>query len=161
MTGVGQTDINRASAAADKARTEVWNCESRVNYYSQQVSQSESMIRQTEHDIQQAASKINQLVARLQELSVKRQVVADIQAKTRATVRQLGTLNDVGSVAEVRTRHLIQLETMVKVMEEMTSALGRITGNQLLLTEGITSLIGEMKKNQMELKSKSIEHSEL
>lgn len=163
IAGVAESDIRKYSDAAYDARREVEKYESRVSSYSHTVSQSESKIRQTEHDIQQAKLKIYQMAAKLKDLSSRREVVADIQAQTRGAVRRLGELSDVGSVAELKTRYLIRLEAVMKVMEEMTSTLGRITGNELLLTEGITSLLGEIRKNQVDLlhKTTSKDHTEL
>ena len=97
-------------------------------------------------------SKIHETKAKLRGVSVKREVVADVQAKMRGAVHQLGLLCGVGSVAELQTRRLILLEPVMKVMEEMTTALGQITGDDLLHTEGIKSLMWDMKKNQDKLK---------
>ena len=110
------------------------------------------MFCQGQCDIQEADNKIHEAKAKLQGVSVKRKVVADIQAKMMGAVCQLGTLCGVGNAAELQTRRLILLEPVMKVMEEMTTALGQITGDDLLHTEGIKSLMWDMRKNQNELK---------
>ena len=86
-------------------------------------------------------SKIHETKAKLRGVSVKREVVADVQTKMRRAVHQVGLLCGVGSVAELLTRRLILLEPVMKVMEEMTTALGQITGDDLLHTEGIKNLM--------------------
>ncbi|XP_018517648.1 uncharacterized protein LOC108873819 [Lates calcarifer] len=152
MVGVGQTEMSQASDAVDRAKKEVENCESQVNSYSNKVSEYRSSIHQAERDIQETDRKIDEAKAKLQALTVKREVVADVQAKVRRAVRQLGLLCGVGSAAELQTRHQILLEPVVKVMEEMTAALGHITGEDLLHTEGIKKLMLDLKTNQNKLK---------
>lgn len=150
MIGVGQADMDRASEAADKARDEVRSCQRQVNSVSAKVSEYESNIVKTQREIQETDSKISETAAKLTNLSKKREVVAEIQENTRKAVRQLGSLSGVGSVAEVQTRHLVQLEPVMKVMEEITSALGQMTGEEH--TKGITHLMGEIMKKQNKLK---------
>lgn len=148
----GQMDMKRASEAADQARDEVQKCECQMSTYSTIVLLYESQIQQAERDIQQADSKIRETAAKLQDLTVQREVVADVQALTRRAIHQLGSLSGVGNAAEVQTRCLIQLEPMMEVMEEMTSALARITGNELLHSEGIKSLTWDVT-NKRKLKT--------
>ncbi|XP_018517714.1 uncharacterized protein LOC108873868 [Lates calcarifer] len=148
----GAIDMSQASDAVDRAKKEVENCESQVNSYSNKVSEYRSSIHQAERDIQETDRKIDEAKAKLQALTVKREVVADVQAKVRRAVRQLGLLCGVGSAAELQTRHQILLEPVVKVMEEMTAALGHITGEDLLHTEGIKKLMLDLKTNQNKLK---------
>ncbi|KAL2096512.1 hypothetical protein ACEWY4_008660 [Coilia grayii] len=155
MVGVGQTDMNQASQAADTARREVRECQSSVNQYSGEVSRCNSQISKAQHDIQQTDSKIRETEARLQAMSAKREVVADVQAKMRRAVHQLGLLCGVGSVAELQTRRLVLLEPMMKVMEEMTTTLAKIAGDDLLKTEGIQSLMEDMRGNQAKLLQKA------
>ena len=152
MVGVGQTDMNRASDAVDGANKEVENCESQVSSYSDKVSECWSLIPKAVCDIQEVDCRIREMEAKRRGVSVKREVVANVQAKMRRTVHQLGLLCGVGSVAELQTRCQILLEPVMKVMEEMTTALGQITGDDLLHTEGIKSLMWDMKKNQNKLK---------
>ncbi|KAG7243819.1 hypothetical protein INR49_007230, partial [Caranx melampygus] len=144
MIGVGETDIKRFSDAADTARREVANCESQVKTYSDKVQQYNAKIDQAQRDITAADKKICETEAKLRDMSVKREVVADIQDKMRGVVTQLGLLSGVGSVAELQTKHLIMLEPVMKVLEEMTTVLGHIGENELLNTEGIQSLMGDM-----------------
>ncbi|TWW54479.1 hypothetical protein D4764_0277550 [Takifugu flavidus] len=120
----GAIDMDQASGAVDTARSE-------LNVKSKMLT----------------TKFIN-----LRDLSGRREVVADVQNKMRRVVNQLGVLSGVGNVAELQTRHLVLLEPVMKVMEEMTTALGRITGEELLNTEGIKSLLGRMKRNQEQLK---------
>ncbi|KAG7243820.1 hypothetical protein INR49_007231, partial [Caranx melampygus] len=102
----GQIEMDQASAAVGKARRE--------------------------SDITAADIKIHATEARLRYMSVRREAVADIQDKLRRAVTQLGLLSGVGSVAELQTRRLILLEPVMKVLEEMTTVLGQIGGNELL-----------------------------
>ncbi|TWW79817.1 hypothetical protein D4764_10G0008470 [Takifugu flavidus] len=136
----------------DTARSEVDSCESQVTKYRNKVSEFQSLISKAEREIQDVDHKIHQTDANLRDLSGRREVVADVQSKMRRVVNQLGVLSGVGNVAELQTRHLVLLEPVMKVMEEMTTALGRITGEELLNTEGIKSLLGRMKRNQEQLK---------
>ncbi|GLD71525.1 uncharacterized protein AKAME5_002284700 [Lates japonicus] len=53
----------------------------------------------------------------------------------RPTAEQTGLLCGAGSAAELLTRHQILLEPVMKVMEEVITALGHITGEDLLHTE--------------------------
>ncbi|KAG7225283.1 hypothetical protein INR49_007130, partial [Caranx melampygus] len=135
MIGVGETDIKRFSEAADTARQEVANSESQVNSYSNQVQHYNSLIGQAQRDITAADNKICETEAKLRDMSVKRGVVADIQDKMRQVVTQLALLSGVGSVAELQTRRQILLEPVMKVLEQMTSILGQISGNELLHSE--------------------------
>ena len=148
----GQIDMIEASEAAGTARREIENCESQVRSYSGKVSEYRNLIHKAVCDIQEVDCRIREMEAKRRGVSVKREVVADVQAKVRRTVHQLGLLCGVGSVAELQTRRLILLEPVMKVMEEMTTALGQITGDDLLHTEGIKSLMWDMRKNQNELK---------
>ncbi|KAG7225312.1 hypothetical protein INR49_014609 [Caranx melampygus] len=152
MVGVGQVDMDRASEAADTARQEVANCESQVNSYSNQVQHYNSLIGQAQCDITAADNKIHETDAKLRDMSVKRGVVADIQDKMRRAVTHLALLSGVGSVVELQTRRLILLEPVMKVLEQMTSILGQISGNELLHSEGILSLMEDMKMNHRNLK---------
>ncbi|XP_031436472.1 uncharacterized protein LOC105909796 [Clupea harengus] len=148
----GQIDMIVASEAAGTARREIENCESQVRSYSGKVSEYWNLIHKAVCDIQEVDCRIREMEAKRRGVSVKREVVADVQAKMRRTVHQLGLLCGVGSAAELQTRRLILLEPVMKVMEEMTTALGQITGDDLLHTEGIKSLMWDMKKNQNKLR---------
>ena len=152
MVGTGQVDMNQASEAADWARRDVDYNQSQVESYSAKVSRYYSQIQSSECQIKQVDYKICEIKAKLQKGSVQRGVVAHVQAKVRGAVNQMGLLRGVGKVAELHTRCQILLEPVMKVMEEMTTALGRITGEDLLHTEGIKSLMWDMKKNQDKLK---------
>ncbi|XP_049893651.1 tropomyosin alpha-4 chain-like [Epinephelus moara] len=151
LIGVGQVDMDQASNLMESARSEVREFESQEETFSRNVSEYGSKISQTQVNIQTTDDRIRQTEASLKDLSKKREVVADIQAKTRQAVRQLGRLSGVGSAAELQTRRLILLEPVMKVMEEMTSALGQITGDQLLHSEGIQSLMWDMRENREKL----------
>ncbi|RVE64484.1 hypothetical protein OJAV_G00126260 [Oryzias javanicus] len=148
LTAVGQTDLNSASDRVDRARSEIQRCESQITSYSNQVSRYEGFVSQAQNDIQVANWKIHEIRLKLQTLSVTRTTVADFQSKTRRAVHQLGLLCGVGSVAELQTRRLILLEPVMNMMEEMMEALGRITGDDLLYSEGIKGVMWGMKKNQ-------------
>ncbi|KAG7243818.1 hypothetical protein INR49_007229 [Caranx melampygus] len=152
MIGVGQAEMDQASDAADAARREVANCESQVKTYSDKVQQYNAKIDQAQRDITAADKKICETEAKLRDMSVKREVVADIQVKMRRAVTQLGLLSGVGRVAKLQTKRLIMLEPVMKVLEELTTVLGQIGGNELLNTEGIQSLMGDMKVNHRKLK---------
>uniref|UniRef100_A0AAY4ET87 Uncharacterized protein n=1 Tax=Denticeps clupeoides TaxID=299321 RepID=A0AAY4ET87_9TELE len=99
-----------------------------------------------------AETRILELKVKLDSVSLKRGMVADIQAKVRKADHQVGVLCGVGSCVELQTRHLILLEPVMKVMEEMISALGRITGEDLLNGEGLTGLMSHMKMNHEKFK---------
>ncbi|XP_029694881.1 uncharacterized protein isoform X3 [Takifugu rubripes] len=148
----GAIDMDQASDAVNTARREVDSCESQVTKYCNKVSEFQSLISKAEREIRHVDHKIHQTDANLRDLSGRREVVADVQSKMRRVVNQLGVLSGVGNVAELQTRHLVLLGPVMKVMEEMTTALGRITGEELLNTEGIRSLLGRMKRNQEQLK---------
>uniref|UniRef100_A0A3B4T4Q1 Myosin tail domain-containing protein n=1 Tax=Seriola dumerili TaxID=41447 RepID=A0A3B4T4Q1_SERDU len=120
---VGWIPMNEASNAVRTAKREVESCESQVKSYSNKVSKYESEISQAKRDIQEADNKIHETDAKLLDMSVQRRVVADVQHKMRRAVHQLGKLCGVGSVAELQTRHQILLAPVIKVMEEMTTAL--------------------------------------
>ncbi|KAG7243793.1 hypothetical protein INR49_008260 [Caranx melampygus] len=152
MIGVGQVDMDRASDAADTARQEVANCESQVKTYSDKVQHYNAKIDQAQRDITEADNKICETEAKLCDMSVKCGVVADIQYKMRQVVTHLELLSGVGSVAELQTRHLILLEPVMKLLEEMNTVLGQISGNELLHSEGILSLMEDMKRNHRNLK---------
>ncbi|XP_071339680.1 myosin-11-like isoform X2 [Trachinotus anak] len=152
MVGVGQTDMDQASDAVDRAKQEVECCESQVSSYSHKVSEYNSSICRAQRDIQEVDNKIHETEAKLRNLSGKRWNVAALQDKMRRAVHQLGLLCGVGSVAELQTRHLILLSPVIKVIEEMTAALGHMTGDQLLHTEGIKSLMWDMRMNHDKLK---------
>ncbi|KAG7243815.1 hypothetical protein INR49_007416 [Caranx melampygus] len=122
MVGVGQSDMNRYSDAADTARREVAYSESQVNSYSNQVQHYNSLIGQAQRDITAADNKIRETEAKLRDMSVKRGVVADIQDKMRRAVTHLGLLSGVGSVAELQTRRLILLEPVMKLLEQVCRA---------------------------------------
>lgn len=156
----GAVDLDPASDAVNNARQEVQKCESEVNSYSNKVSECETSIRKAKTDIQEANNKIHQMEANLRDLSEKRMVVADIQDKMRRAVHHLGVLCGVGNVAELQTRRQVLLEPVMNVMDEMTTALGRITGDELLHTEGITRLMWDMKENQRKLKQLAVKSSE-
>ncbi|XP_049460802.1 uncharacterized protein LOC125906307 isoform X4 [Epinephelus fuscoguttatus] len=147
----GQVDMDQASNSMESARSEVREFESQEETFSSNVSEYGSKISQSQANIQTTDDRIRQTEASLKDLSKKREVIADIQAKTRQAVRQLGRLSGVGSAAELQTRRLILLEPVMKVMEEMTSALGQITGDQLLYSEGIQSLMWDMRRNREKL----------
>ncbi|XP_022612848.1 uncharacterized protein LOC111230401 [Seriola dumerili] len=149
---IGETEMNEASNAVRTAKREVESCESQVKSYSNKVSKYESEISQAKRDIQEADNKIHETDAKLLDMSVQRRVVADVQHKMRRAVHQLGKLCGVGSVAELQTRHQILLAPVIKVMEEMTTALSQITGDELLHTQGIKRMITDMKRNHNKLK---------
>ncbi|KAL7389494.1 hypothetical protein ABVT39_004973 [Epinephelus coioides] len=151
LVGVGQKEMDQSSDLMNSARSEVREFESQEERFSRNVSEYRSKISQSQANIQNTDARIRQTEASLKDLSKKREVVADIQAKTRQAVRQLGRLSGVGSVAELQTRRVILLEPVMKVMEEMTSALAQITGDQLLHSEGIQSLMLDMRKNREKL----------
>ncbi|GLD65577.1 uncharacterized protein AKAME5_001703400 [Lates japonicus] len=69
---------------------------------------------------------------------------------------QLGLLCGVGSAAELQTRHQILLEPVVKVMEEITTALGHITGEDLLHTEGQAIGYGYLNHKTVSVNPKEI-----
>lgn len=143
--------MNQACAAVNTARAEVDSCESDVRSYHNQVSHYKSKISDLKGRIKEADDRIYRAEAELRALSGRREAVADVQAKMRQVVHYLGRLSGVGSVAELHTRHQVLLAPMMKVMEEMTAVVGRITGPQLLDTEGISSLVERMKSNQHQL----------
>lgn len=136
----------------DIARRQVNNCESQISVYRSKVSDFQNLISSAQYQVQTADRKLQQTQADLCALSGRRSLVADVQNKMRRVVIQLGLLCGVGTVAELQTRRLVLLEPLMKVMEEMTPAVARITGEQLLSTEGIKSLMGHMKMNQEKLK---------
>ncbi|KAG7225324.1 hypothetical protein INR49_014606 [Caranx melampygus] len=140
MIGVGQVDMDRASDAADTARQEVANCESQVKTYSDKVQHYNAKIDQAQRDITEADNKICETEAKLRDMSM------------RQVVTHLELLSGVGSVAELQTRHLILLEPVMKLLEEMNTVLGQISGNELLHSEGILSLMEDMKRNHRNLK---------
>ncbi|XP_029368379.1 centrosome-associated protein CEP250-like [Echeneis naucrates] len=142
----------QASNAVYRAKEEVESCESQVRSYSNKVSDLESQICKAQRDIQEADHQIEKMQTQQQDLSMRRRVVADIQAKLRQAVNRLAKLCLVGNVAEVQTQYLIQLEPLIKVMENMTEALHQITGDELLHTRGIQRLILAMRKNHSRLK---------
>ncbi|XP_024121107.1 uncharacterized protein LOC112142085 [Oryzias melastigma] len=150
----GQIDMNSASDRVDRARSEIERCESQITSYSNQVSRYEGFVSQAQNDIQVANRRIHETQLKLQTLSVTRASVADFQSKSRRAVHQLGLLCGVGSVAELQTRRLILLEPVMNVMEEMMEALGRITGNDLLYSENMQSIMWDMRNNQRMLKNK-------
>lgn len=152
MIGIGQTDLDSASWQVDRAKTEVERCESQLRFYSEQVSHYETLISQATMAIQNANSRIQEIGAKLKDLSIKRKTVADFQSKTRKAVQHLGLLCGVGSVAELQTRYLILLEALMKVMEEMTSALMQM-GDDLLQAEGMKNIMLEMNTNQRKLQA--------
>ncbi|XP_023273570.1 uncharacterized protein LOC111663570 [Seriola lalandi dorsalis] len=149
---IGESEMNEASDAVRTAKREVNSCESQVESYSDKVSKYESQISQAQRDIKETDNKIHETDAKLRDMSVQRQVVADFQNKMRRAVHQLGKLSGVGSVAELQTRHQILLAPVIRVMEEMTTALSQITGDELLHTQGIKTLIWDMKRNHNKLK---------
>lgn len=148
----GSIDMDEASASVNTARKEVASCESQITTGRNKVSEFESLISKAEREIQDADCKLNQANANLRDLSERREVLADVQNKMRTVVTRLGVLAGVGNVAELQTRHLVLLEPVINVMEEMTTALDRMTGNQLLNTQGIKILVCCMKTNQNKLK---------
>ncbi|XP_071314759.1 myosin-7-like [Trachinotus anak] len=152
MAIVGEVEMDQASDAVDRAKQEIESCESQVRSYSNKVSDYKSLIHQAKHDIRKVDKKISQTQAKLWDMSVKRRDVADVQDKMRRAVHQLGLLYGRGRAAELHTRQMIQLGPVVKVMEEMTAALGNITGDELLHTEGIKSLMWDMRMNHNKLK---------
>lgn len=156
MVGVGQTDLNSASEQVDRARREVENCEVQVRHFSAKETQYYRLILKAEADVQEADRRIGNMVVKLKALTVKRETVADFQDKTRRAVHDLGKVCGVGSVAERQTRHLVLLDPIMKVMEEMMAALGQMTGDELLRTEEIQSLMWDVKDKFSKLE----EHSE-
>nr|XP_043892878.1 uncharacterized protein LOC122776415 [Solea senegalensis] len=152
IIGVSAAEWNEANDAVDRATEEVDRCKSQVDDYSDKVTEYSSRIDQAECDIDKADRQISETEDKLRSVSVKREFVADVQEKIRHAVHQLGQLCVVGSVAEVQTKCTIVLEPVIQVFEEMTTALSRITGDELLHTEGIHSLMCDMKINQRKLK---------
>ncbi|XP_035486585.2 uncharacterized protein LOC118309066 isoform X1 [Scophthalmus maximus] len=144
MIVAGEHERSMASDAVDSANREIENCESQVSSYSQKVSEYNSSICQAQREIQEADNKIREVEATLRSVAVKREAVSNVQQKMRCAVHQLGKLCGVGNVAELQTKRLILFEPMVKVMEEMTTALSQIAGNELLHTEGINSLMWDI-----------------
>lgn len=149
---VGAVEMSQASDAVDTARGEVDSCESKVSSYRKKVSKYQSKIRDTRRNMESADQKLQQREAELRALSGRREALADFQAKMRSVLHHLGVLSGVGSAAELHTRRQVLLEPVMKVMAEMTAALGRITGDELLNTKGIKSLMGRMKRNQHQLR---------
>lgn len=143
--------MDQASIGIKAAREEVDKWEFQVRLYRNKVSQCQSQIFEVKRQIGDADDNIYRAEAELRALSGRREAVADVQAKMRSVVHHLGVLSGVGSVAELHTRRQVLLEPVVKVMEEMTTALGRITGDQLLNTRGIRALMERMKTNQRQL----------
>ncbi|XP_035488141.2 chromosome partition protein Smc [Scophthalmus maximus] len=151
MIAAGESERSMASDAVDSANREIENCESQVSSHSQKVSEYNSLICQAQREIQETDNKIREVEATLRSVAVKREAVSNVQQKIRCAVHQLGKLCGVGNVAELQTQRLILLEPVVKVMEEMTTALGQISGNELLHTEGINSLMWDIKEKQTKL----------
>lgn len=152
MAVAGAIDMDQASDSVNTARKEVDSCESQIRTYQNKVSEFESFISKTEREVQDVDCKLQQTNANLQHLSKRREDLAVVQNKMRRAVTQLGVVAGVGNVADLQTRHLVLLEPVVKVMEEMTTALDRMTGKELLTTQGIRSLVWCMKRNQNKLK---------
>lgn len=144
--------MDQYSDAVDSARREVDSCESQVTSYRNKVSEYNSLIIDAKYKIRDVDYKIDQTDAELRGLSERRGAVADVQEKMRRVVNQLGVLCGVGNVAELQTRRLVLLEPVMKVMEDMTTALGRISGDELLNTQGIRSLMERMRRNQAQLR---------
>lgn len=143
--------MNQASTAIRAARGEVEQCEAQVRLYRDKMSECQSQMSGVKCKIQEADDNIYRAAAELRALSGRREAVAVVQVKMRSVVHHLGVLSGVGSVAELHTRRQVLVEPVVKVMEEMTTALGRITGEQLLNTEGVRALVERMKSNQQQL----------
>lgn len=148
----GAIDMDQASSAVDTAREQVDRYESQIRTNESNVSTFENLISKAERDIRDADCKLHQTNTTLQHLSGRREVLADVQNKMRTAVNRLGVLAGVGSVAELQTRHLVLLEPLVKVLEQMTTALDQMTGKELLTTRDIKRLVRCMKRNQKELK---------
>lgn len=144
-------ELDQACDAVDIARREVDNCWAEISFYQDKVSKFQTLISNAEDKVQDADRKLDQMWANLCALSRRRGLVADVQNKVRRAVNQLGLLCGVATVAELQTRRLVLLRPVMTMMEEMTPALARITGEGLLNTEGIRSLMGCMKKNQEKL----------
>ncbi|XP_035499184.2 putative leucine-rich repeat-containing protein DDB_G0290503 [Scophthalmus maximus] len=151
MIAAGESERSIASDAVDSANREIENCESQVSSYSQKVSEYNSSICQAQREIQEADNKIREVETTLRNVAVKREAVSNVQQNMRCAVHQLGKLCGVGNVAELQTKFLILLEPVGKVMEEMTTALGQIGGNELLHTEGINRLMWDIKEKQNKL----------
>uniref|UniRef100_A0A8C8DYK6 Uncharacterized protein n=1 Tax=Oryzias sinensis TaxID=183150 RepID=A0A8C8DYK6_9TELE len=142
------------SKRVDIARSEIERCESQITSYSNQVSRYQGLISQAQTDIQEANRRIRETRLKLQSVSVTRSTVADFQSKTRRAVHQLGLLCGVGSVAELQTRHLILLEPVLNVMEEMIVALGLVNRDDLLHSKNMERIMWDMTNNQRRLKDK-------
>lgn len=144
--------MDEASDAVGIARREVDSYESYIRYYNNKVSEFQNNIYSSQQKVRDADHKLQQTQADLCALSARRVVVADVQSKIRRVVNQLGLLCGVSSVAELQTRRLVLLEPVMKVLGEMTPVLVRITGEEMLNTEGIKSLMGHMKNNYEKIK---------
>ncbi|XP_008309784.1 uncharacterized protein LOC103379862 isoform X2 [Cynoglossus semilaevis] len=139
------------SEAVNKAKEEVKRCKSQIERYTEKVAEYKSKIHKAECDIHSANVKIHDSEATLRDVSVKRRIIADVQEKLRCAIVQLEQLGAVGSVAELQTRYLIMVEPLMKVMEEMTTVLGQISGGDLLHREGILYLMNNIKRNHRKL----------
>lgn len=154
MVAIGETNLNSASVQMDQARKEVKRSESEVKLYSDRVSEYERKLSKARSDIKVADRKICDIVVKLKSMSAKREAVADFQGDLREAVDQLTKVCGVGSVAELQSRHLIVVDTMMTVMDEMMAALKETAGNELLYREGLKDIMSDMQCVKLQIHSK-------
>ncbi|RVE59352.1 hypothetical protein OJAV_G00187470 [Oryzias javanicus] len=159
MVGVGSANANSARDDVIKAQEEVEKCNSQIQVYTKKVSHYNGLIAKAEEEIKNVNSRICATKAELEALAVKRKTVADLQSQTRSVVHNLGLLSGEGSAVELQTRHQILVQTIMRVMDELTPVLTQIIVDDLLPTEGLKRIMEEMKTNNRKLKESLSEES--
>ncbi|XP_024141132.1 uncharacterized protein LOC112154438 [Oryzias melastigma] len=159
MVGVGCANVSSATEEVIKAQEEVQKCDSQIKVYTAKVSHYNGLIFKAEQETKKVNSRICATKAELEGLLVKRKTVENLQSQTRKVVHHLGLLSGRVSVVETQTRTQILVQTIMRVMDELTPVLTQIIEDDMLPTGKLERMIEEMKTNNRKLKASLSEES--
>lgn len=153
MIGVGEADLSSATDQVKEACDMYEKCNSQIKKYTKKISHYNEIISKAEKEIKKVNRRIPETEAELKDLSEKRKTVANLQSQARRVFHHLGILSGVGDAVESQTRKQILVETVTKVMHELTPVLTQIIEDGLLPTRGLKRIMEKMKTNNRKLKA--------
>ena len=153
MIDAGIKDYDNASYAARQATNVVQSAERDVANFSSKVSQFTSNIDNMNSKIKNLYWEIEGVDRKISDIKQQRTVMADIQVKMRSCVTLLGSLAKSTNAAELETRHIIVLGSLMKILQHVFALSIKLLGASFYNDAELKGLIMTLQKNQHKLQA--------
>lgn len=149
----GAIQMAEASQAIEVAEEEMRKFKKQVDKYTDKVSDYMTEITKTTVYISAIDHTLGQIRDDIRTMKQHRQLVSELQGKTRKAVHLLSVLSGKVNVFERQTRRFILQESVMEVMEEVMHPAEEIAENELLCNGGMSRLVDKMRKNVRHLRA--------